>query len=211
MARYSTWIHDHQLCAVALEYTSEGFGNAGPDDVATGIGLIALDEWFDPLKEYTLRAKEDEPERTRKVSPLLIEFSHHRNPGAQKNPLAMDHHSAVEMVENWFSSLNLKRGKKLVLVGYNLPTTRMLLIDMLGYAIYQSIFWDEFSIDLATLAVAFLERSEKRGEPLMMRLDRGLTGVATHLGVNEYKRGDLLMQCLATAGVARRFLGMPRL
>lgn len=112
----------------------------------------------------------------------------------------------VDALVDWFSSLRLPVGKRLIPLTHNSPFDIPFMQQLLGFGVYGDCFSyrGRDSMDLAT---GIKDSYEWKGLPAPFN-QCGLKALCNHFGINIDNHHDALADCIATAKVYRELIRM---
>lgn len=185
-------LNGNLLCAIDVETT--GLDPDKHDIIQVAVVPVnnLLEPISDPLPFYHLmKPREDRLENIEKKAMKVC--------GINLSDLilnAQDQWTMADRFVEWFESLPLPLGKKLVPLAHNWPFDRDFMINWLGRATYEYVFFGHYR-DLMAAALYLNDWSDFHGEPYpYQKVD--LAYVCSTLKVKNDKAHDALNDCLAT-------------
>jgi DNA polymerase III epsilon subunit-like protein len=186
------------MCAVDVETTGL---IAGYHDIWQ-IAILPLDSNIKPLKDilpFYMDIKVVNPDR---IEPKAIKLP--RAEFARRQQGAIESFSCADLLDEWFTRLQLPMYKRIVPLAQNWPFDRSFLIEWLGIKTFEYMFFPVYRDTMA--AAAFdSDLADFRSEKVLFT-QYNLAFVSTRLEVQNAKAHDALQDCITTAECYRRML-----
>lgn len=187
------------LCGIKTELT-------GPDPEMHEIievAVLPVDQLFEVHKEFPLfnmrmRPMEAQPFDDFKECRLT------RPEIAQALLRAFDRDKVADLLQDWFESLKLPRGKKLLPLTYNYPMERQIMINWLGYDQYREIFSEDYR-DIKVAAHFINDKNCCRAEPAVYSKQTASWLAKIH-HIEPVERGTAVSDAFMYAQIYKRML-----
>jgi len=193
-------LYGNVLCAVDVETTGVVFGY----NEVIQIACVPLDIHMKPSKEHRffyLNIAPTYPER----QSMQAKMKH----GLDAHKLAeecLSQEQAADMLDDWFTGLNLPSGKRLIPLAHNYAFERGMLSHWLGVDTFDAM-WHIHPRDTFTFATSLNDVAAWQGRTVPFP-QVGLTSMCRKLGIPLDNAHDALADCLATAELYRNLLSL---
>lgn len=197
-------LNGHLLCAVDVETTGTDFA----EHEIFQVGILPLNSNFEPLRTIEPFYINMKPWRLDNIDYRALKVTKKRL--AQLLQFSFDPHSAMDMLEEWYYRLDLPvtayQSKKIMPLWSNGSFDKTFLQKWLGIELYNHFFYFH-ERDTQTLALAINDRYYHHAEDIPFTRV-GLSNLAAHFGIAQLNAHDALDDCVTTAEVYRKLMGM---
>jgi len=190
-------LNGNLLCAVDVETTGLEAGYHEPWQIA----ILPLDSNIKPAKvilPFYVNLKINYPER---IEPKAIK---NKTAFAQIQQRALDPFTAADLLDNWFTRLQLPIYKKICPLAQNWPFDKSFIKEWLGTKNFEYLFSPHYR-DTLPAAIFDSDLANFRGEKVHFT-QYNLAFLCTRTDVQNEKAHDALQDAIATAEVYRRML-----
>lgn len=192
-------LNSNVLCGLKLELT-------GPDPEMhelIEVAVIPLDHMLELHSEFPLFNMRVRPQTTRPMD----DFHKCRLTKAEIAEAclrAYDRYKVADILLDWFKSMNLPAGKKLIPLTYDFPREKNILMNWLDFELYNEIFSNDHR-DLLAAAHFINDRACVRGESVTFA-KQNLTYLAKVCNVPQIERGTATSDAYLMAQTYKRML-----
>lgn len=196
-----TLIHNNgnMLCAIDCETTGliAGFHNL------IQICVLPLDSFFKPMTGIYPFYHQIKMKRPENVDPEAMRVNQMDLNEVQMKGL--DPWDAIDHFEEWVNRLELDPKKKVVPLAQNWAFDKGFILDWLGGS-YEHLI-DRYARDTMTTSLYLNDRADHQCEPVPFAKS-SLRYLCSTLKIENSRAHDALQDCLVTAEVYRRMIGM---
>ena len=188
------------MCAVDVETTGVVFGH----NEIIQIACLPLDIHLKPSKEHRFHYMNIAP--TFPERQTLGARVKHGMDAYKMAEECVSQERAADLLDEWFVSLNLPVGKRLIPLAHNFAFERGFLTHWLGLETYDNM-WHIHPRDTFTLASSLNDVAAWQGQTVPFH-QIGLQGLCNKFGIVLDNAHDALADCLATAELYRNMLSI---